>query len=48
MRAGAVQLAADIVAGAVGKVVGKTGLANDVARGIVGLKATDGTAGCEG
>ncbi len=41
VRAGAVDFVGDVVAGAVGEVVGESGGADDGAGGIVGFKAAD-------
>ena len=46
--AAAVELGADVVAGAVGEVVAEAGVADDVAGGVVGLPAGDGLVGGEG
>ncbi len=46
--AGAVDLVGDVVAGAVGEVLGEAGGADDGAGGIVGLESADGAAGGEG
>ena len=55
VRAGAVNLVGDVVAGAVGEEVGEAGVADDGAGGIVGLEAADGAVlgeglldGCDG
>ena len=48
VRAGAVNLVGDVVAGAVGEVLGEAGGANYGAGGIVGLEAADGAVLGEG
>ena len=48
VRAGAVNLVGDVVAGAVGEELGKAGRADDGAGGVVGLEAADGAVLGEG
>ena len=48
MRAGAVNLVRDVVAGAMGEEISEAGGANDGAGGIVGLEAADGPVRGEG